>query len=132
MPVSWPVGGTGWTGTSAQEQQPYHPSASWLSVTVLLLPTTGRLQRTALRPILDKTRDPFSHRAPLPYAWYVKECQRVRPWERGNPACSPAASRRKHACYVWSRRASTSCRTWEGMAAYAGNASRMAFSSASC
>jgi hypothetical protein len=44
------------TGTSAQEQQTSHPSASRETVTVLMLPSTGRDQRTAMRPIFDRTR----------------------------------------------------------------------------
>jgi hypothetical protein len=43
-------------------------------VTVLMLPCTGRDQRTAMRPIFDSTSAPFSSRAPLPYSLSVKEC----------------------------------------------------------
>jgi hypothetical protein len=32
MPVSWPVGGSGWVGTSTQEMETYQPSASFVSV----------------------------------------------------------------------------------------------------
>jgi hypothetical protein len=55
-------------GTSAQEQQTYQPSASRETVTVLMVPCTGRDQRTAIRPILERTSEPFSSRAPLPYS----------------------------------------------------------------
>src|SRR5262249_49110188 len=44
---------------SAQDKETYQPSASRETVTVLLVPTTGRLQRTALRPSLASTRYPF-------------------------------------------------------------------------
>ena len=37
-PVSRPVGGRGCAGTSAHEKQQYHPSASWVIVTVLTVP----------------------------------------------------------------------------------------------
>jgi hypothetical protein len=101
-------------------------------VTVLIVPATGRDQRTARRPIVASTRQPLSSRAPLPYALEVQEGQRVRPQQRGNPGCSPSATRRKNACYASSSRASTSCSTWRWRAAYAGNAARIAYSSASC
>src|SRR5262245_35902747 len=62
-------------GRAAREKPPLtsptppdHPAASRLSVTVLLVPWRGRLQRTALRPLLAPTRDPWSSCAPLPYA----------------------------------------------------------------
>jgi hypothetical protein len=96
-PVSRPVRGNGWVGTSAQEKQTYQPSASLLIVTVLIVPCTGRDQRTAMHPILDKTSEPLSRRAPLPSSLKVKECQRSRPWKRGNPGFSPACTRRKNA-----------------------------------
>ena len=66
MPVSCPVGGSGCIGTSAQEMQTYQPSASRLIVTVLGVPSIGRDQRTAMRPILERTRKPLSSRGPLP------------------------------------------------------------------
>ena len=44
---------------------------------------------------------------------------------------SPVTTRRKHACYVLSSRANTSCSTWEWSAAYSGKAARRSFSSAS-
>ena len=61
-----PVGGSGCIGMSAQENETYQPSASRLIVTVLGVPSKGRDQRTAMRPILDRTRKPLSSRAPLP------------------------------------------------------------------
>ena len=66
IPVSCPVGGKGCTGTSAQEKQTYQPSASRLIVTVLGVPSRGRDQRTAIRPIFESTRKPLSSVAPLP------------------------------------------------------------------
>jgi hypothetical protein len=50
----------------SQEKQAYHPSTSRLMVTVLGVPSRGRLQRTARRPILESTRKPLSSVAPLP------------------------------------------------------------------
>ena len=79
IPVSCPVDGKGWTGTSAQEKQTYQPSASRESVTVLGVPSNGRDQRTAIRPIFDKTRKPLSTVAPLPNSLYVNEWERSRP-----------------------------------------------------
>src|SRR5262249_52242855 len=61
-----PVGGSGRIGTPAQEKQAYQPSASRLIVTVLGVPSSGRDQRTVIRPILDRTRKPLSSVAPLP------------------------------------------------------------------
>ena len=61
-----PSVGKGCIGTSAQEKQTYQPSASRLIVTVLGVPSSGRDQRTAIRPILERTRKPFSSVAPLP------------------------------------------------------------------
>src|SRR5262249_57410666 len=60
MPVSRPVGGNGCVGTSAQEKHTYHPSASREIVTVLGIPSSGRLQRTPIRPILERIRKPLS------------------------------------------------------------------------
>ena len=54
MPVSWPVRGSGRAGTSAHEQQTYQPSASLETVTVLMVPSIGRLHRTAMRPIFAR------------------------------------------------------------------------------
>src|SRR5215470_14109535 len=51
MPVACPVVGSGCTGMSAHEKQTYQPSASWLIATVLGVPSMGRDQRTAMRPI---------------------------------------------------------------------------------
>jgi hypothetical protein len=55
------------------------------------LPSLGRDQWTAIRPILESTRTPWSRVAPLPNALTVQECQRVpgRPLKRGNPAFFP-------------------------------------------
>jgi hypothetical protein len=58
MPVSRPVAGRGSVGTSAQEKQTYQPSASWIMVTVLTVPTRSRLHFTAIRPILERTNAP--------------------------------------------------------------------------
>ena len=66
LPVSLPVRGTGWVGASAQEQATYQPSASGERVTVVGVPAWGRLQRTALRPSLDRTKHPWSRVAPVP------------------------------------------------------------------
>jgi hypothetical protein len=41
------------------------PSASRLIVPVLGVPSRGGDQRTAMRPILERTRNPFSRVAPL-------------------------------------------------------------------
>ena len=68
MPVSSPVSGKGCTGTSAQEKQTYQPSASLEIVTVFGVPSKGRDQRTAILPILERTRNPLSSVAPLPYS----------------------------------------------------------------
>ncbi len=67
MPVSRPVSGNGRTGTSAQARLAYQPSASREIVTGLGVPSSGRDQRTATRPIFDRTRKPLSSRAPLSY-----------------------------------------------------------------
>jgi hypothetical protein len=48
--------GSGSVGTSAHEYETYQPSASLEMVTVLIVPWIGRDQRTAMRPILLKTR----------------------------------------------------------------------------
>src|SRR5262249_14359569 len=66
-------------GRSAHEKQTYQPPASWLIVTVLGVPSSGRLQRatpacdssgrlqrTRLAPLFERTRKPFSNIAPLP------------------------------------------------------------------
>jgi hypothetical protein len=66
MPVSCLVPGKGCIGASTQEMQTYQPSASQVIVTVLGIPSMGRLQRMAIRPILDSTRNPLSSVAPLP------------------------------------------------------------------
>jgi hypothetical protein len=55
-----PVRGNGCTGTAAHEKDTYQPSASLETVTVLLVPSTGRDQRTAMRPIVFNTREPCS------------------------------------------------------------------------
>jgi hypothetical protein len=52
--LSCPVAGKPCTGTSAQEKQTYHPSASRLIVTVLDIPSNGRDRRSAMRPIEDQ------------------------------------------------------------------------------
>jgi hypothetical protein len=72
-PVSCPVSGKSCTGLSTYEKQTYQPSASWLIVTVLGVPSTRRLQRTEMRPILDGSSKPLSRRAPLPYSLKVME-----------------------------------------------------------
>ena len=97
IPVSWPVDGSGCTGTSAQEMATYHPSASFEMVTVLGVPSMGRDQCTLMRPILERTSKPLSSRAPLPYSLKVKEWKRFRPLKRGKPAFSPRWTRRKNA-----------------------------------
>jgi hypothetical protein len=52
------------------------PSASCDTVSVLGVPSRGRDQRTAIRPILDRTRNPLSSVAPLPTSLSAKERQR--------------------------------------------------------
>src|SRR5260221_1453684 len=37
------------------------------------VPSSGRDQWTPIRPIFDRTREPLSNRAPLPYSLNVKE-----------------------------------------------------------
>jgi hypothetical protein len=106
--------------------------ASREPVTLVIVASTGRDQRTARRPSVASTQLPLSSRAPLPDAWSRQEGQRVRPWQRGNPGGSPCATRRKNACAACSSRVSRSCRTWRGRVAYSGNAARIACSSASC
>jgi hypothetical protein len=66
IPVSCPLGGNGCTRASAQEKQTYQPAASREIVSVLGVPSNGRDQRTAMRPILEWTRKPLSSVAPLP------------------------------------------------------------------
>src|SRR5262249_30668963 len=66
MPASCPVAGSGCTGMSAHEKQTYQPSASLETVTVLGVPSIGRDQRRATRPILERTRYLLSSVAPLP------------------------------------------------------------------
>src|SRR5262249_6135762 len=75
MPVSCPVGGSGGIGSSAQEQQPRSSSpgaavglvadGDGLGSWVLGLPASGRDQRGATRPILERPRKPWSSMAPL-------------------------------------------------------------------
>ena len=65
-PVSRPVSGSGCGGTPAQEKHTSPPSASRLTLTVLILPTTCRDQRTAIRPIVDRTSKLVSRQAPVP------------------------------------------------------------------
>ena len=77
MPVSRPVGGSGCADTSTQEIATYQPSASLEIVTVLGVPSMGRDQWTAMRPILARTSAPLSSRAPLPYSLNVKEWERL-------------------------------------------------------
>jgi len=98
MPASRPVSGSGAAGTRAREQETYQPSAARLTVTVLRVPSVGRLHRTARRPILARTKHPFSRRVPFPYALEVTLWERSLPGKRGNPGCSPLATRRKKAC----------------------------------
>src|SRR5215472_7228109 len=50
IPVSRPVSGSGWVGTSAQEKHTYQPSASRLSVTVFMVPSMRRDQRAVVQP----------------------------------------------------------------------------------
>src|SRR5262249_53725909 len=68
IPTSRPVGDTSWVGACAQEQHTDQPCASRETVTVLLVPATGRLQRTAIHPILARAKQPLSNWAPLPYS----------------------------------------------------------------
>src|SRR5258708_34035498 len=107
IPVSRSVGGNGWVGTSAHEKQTYQPSASLESVTVLMRPSTARDHRTARRPILERTREPFSRRAPVPYSLLGEEGQRRRPRERGDPGFPPALPAlvrgKKGRCALWTR-----------------------------
>src|SRR5258708_34206209 len=73
MPVSRPVRGNGWVGTSAHEHETYQPSAALEIVTVLGVPSMGRDQGTATRPNLERARKPLSSRTPLPDPFWVKE-----------------------------------------------------------
>jgi hypothetical protein len=132
MPVSQPLSGSGCVGTSAHEPPTDHPAAARATVTVVMVACSGRDQRTALRPLVDSTSAPCSSRAPLPSSVSVQAWERSRPCKRGTPGCAPACSRRKHACYVVSTRASTSWSTWRWMAASSANAARMAVSCAAC
>jgi hypothetical protein len=66
MPVTCQVVGKRRAGTSAQEMQVYHSSASRLSVTVFGVPSIGRDQRTAMRPSLERARNLLSKAAQLP------------------------------------------------------------------
>ena len=56
MPASRPVSGKGRIGTSTHEKHTYQPSASLEMMTVLGVPSMGRDQRIARRPIFDKTK----------------------------------------------------------------------------
>src|SRR5258708_36467502 len=56
MPVSRRVRGKRWVGTSAQENDTYHPSASFEIVAVLGVPSSGRCSRRGVRPILERLR----------------------------------------------------------------------------
>src|SRR5262249_9582609 len=96
-PVSRPVGGSGGRGTSAQEQPTYQPSASLLTLAGGTVPIRGRDQRTAIRPLLDRPKKPVSSRAPVPNCGEGKRSERVAPGNRGEPGCSPGATRRKQA-----------------------------------
>jgi hypothetical protein len=58
----------------------FQPSASLDTVAVLGVPSTGRLPRSAIRPILERTKKLLSRVAPLPHSLEVKEGQRSRPW----------------------------------------------------
>src|SRR5258708_19731738 len=89
IPVSRSVGGNGWVGTSAHEKQTYQPSASLESVTVLMRPSTARDHRTARRPILERTREPFSRRAAFPYSFVGKQSPPPPPPKPRAPTLPP-------------------------------------------
>jgi hypothetical protein len=101
IPVSWPVGGSGCVGTSAQERQAYQPSASRAMVTVFGVPANGRCNRIGnrigRRPSFERRSTPPSTAAPPPECGEVKAWERRRPWKRGSPGVSPAWMRRKNA-----------------------------------
>ncbi len=77
----------------------YQPSASLEMVTVLGMPSKGRDQWTVIRPILERTRNPLSSVAPLPYSLKVKEWKRSLPLKRGKP-CLLAALDAAEECLV--------------------------------
>jgi hypothetical protein len=86
LPVSRPLRGTGSVGTSAPEKDPYQSSASLLIVTVLRVPALGRDHRTAIRPIVLSTGEPFSRRTPgadLLGGARVRAVRAVEPGEAG-------------------------------------------------
>src|SRR5262249_6760059 len=72
----------------------------------------SRLHPTAMRPLLERTREPLSNRAPVPNAMEGSPRERFVPWNLAQPDCSPVARRRKQASAVWSSRAGTFCTTW--------------------
>jgi hypothetical protein len=109
-PVSWLVAASGCAGPSAHEQQTDQPSASRATVAVVGVSSIGRDQRTAIRPLVDRTTKPLSRRAPVPTFWSVQRFERHGPWQRGEPGVCPSRMRRKTAGKALSRRASPSCR----------------------
>jgi hypothetical protein len=90
-PGSRPASGNGCTGTAAQAIALYQPSASWETVPVLGVPANGRDQWTALRPSVDKTREPFSRRAPLPSSLEGNESGARLAVEAGKAGILPGA-----------------------------------------
>jgi hypothetical protein len=77
LPVARQGGGNGGGGTAAHEQHTSQPSASWETVTVVGEPARGRDQRTALRPLVARTRSPLARRAPWPSSLSVQEWSRA-------------------------------------------------------
>jgi hypothetical protein len=69
----------GCIGAAAHEQATDQPSAALDMVTVLGVPVSGRLQRTATRPTVLRMRNPWSRVAPVPNCWLVQLVNLSRP-----------------------------------------------------
>lgn len=110
-PTSRPVGGSG-CGVYSTLKQAYQPLAFLISLSVLIVPSNGRCQRTAIRPMPDTRKRRPSILKPLPYSLKPKLSKRLRPRKRGYPALSPDFTRRKNAWNALSRSATTTCKTW--------------------
>jgi hypothetical protein len=78
-------------GTPSQEKQAYHPAVSWLMVSVLGMPSSGRDQCTALHPSLESTwRAPGSRCRVWRRSQRACRCMRCSVWHRGS-ANSPVS-----------------------------------------
>ena len=100
-------------------------------VTVLSVPSSGRLQRTGIRPILDQDQIAVLQRRAIANLLVGEAMVAAALAESEDSlAVSPACTRRKKAAKARSSRVSTSCKTWEWTSWYSGRTALMAGSSA--